>query len=599
MSNGGQPWWYAQCLANIQKMPPPYNVMCEVNHCDNNMVQAYSELVCSCQPPYQNGCAPTPTPGCCPYSATSPVPVLSLSCFCCCGCFANNTPVAFGKDQYKPIIEFEVDVDTIYVADDVSLKSWSRRPVRFSSGAGDAGAANMMLKVTYGAPTQDYLLVNRGQLFLLPDRTLKPAASLIPGTDSLITADGTPHLVVALEAGIFKKGMHHVATSTRAATSPDGHLLLAKGIVCGDWALQIALSSPAAHQTLPLAKDLGHAPEFGTREYSAMAPHLEHKPFRSIVPGTRLAAVPRDEFEPFDSDDAIEIPKDAFAFLTLDQSRDIHDSASIAPPLSQAGKESLHYLFKLFGAFYPIEFDYDERNVMPNAYYFEKDDGTGHVVVTGGLVRCKDMNYEGLALAIASVVGATTGGPPLNDSGVSCIGIAAYSAVGDVMTSVFLGLGALPIIKAGMPQLESLFARIQPKHRGGSDTCMNISTTCRIEAMNAAFNMMPLPYCAGGPPDPTLEVVGATATAGLPHSVVTVTFNAPVDQVTGLAPANYAFDPLAEAFAADPVAGNPSAVAIKVNLALKTSYTVTAVGVLSLDQQPLVPGQDTASFTTK
>jgi hypothetical protein len=599
MSNG-QPWWYAQCAANIKLLQAPYNVMCDANHCDSAMVVGYSEMYCACQPPYPNSCSQPPPPGCCGWSATTPVPVMSLGCYCCCGCFANSTPVAFDKDHYKPIIEFEVNVDMVYVADDVSLKSWSQRRVLFSAGAGDAGAANMMLKVSYGeGADKDYLLVNRGQIFLLPDRTLKPASALVPGVDSVVKADGTPLPVIALEAGIFKKGMHHVATSVGAATSPNGHLLLAKGIVCGDWALQVALSSEQLRAGLPLAKDLDHAPEFGTREYAAAYATLEHKAFRAIVPGKQAATASATEFESLDEGGAAYIPENAFAFLTSDQSWDIFNHAPISPPLSQAGKENVRYLFKLFSAFYPnIEFYYDERSLMPNAYYFEEY-GTSRVIVTGGLARCQDMRFEGLALAIANIVGATTGGPPLNDSGVSCMGVAAYSAIGGVMTEVWFGLGALSIIKAGIPQLENLFAWIQPNNRGGSDTCMHISTDCRIAAMQASLNMMPLPHCAGGPPDPALEVVGATATAGLPHSIVTVTFNMPVDQVTGLAPANYAFNPLAEATSVSLAPGNPSAVAIKVNLALKTSYTVTAVGVLSQSQQPLVPGQDSASFTTK
>ncbi len=602
MSNG-QPWWYAQCLANIQSLPGPGNVMCETNHCDNSIVKVYSEKFCNCVSPWPNGCVPiaSPPPHCCSYSATSPVVIMEYNCYCCCGCFANNTPVAYDKDRYKPIVEFEVNVDMVYVADDVSLKSWSQRRVLFSAGAGDQGARNMMVKVSYGeGADHDYLLVNRGQLFLLPDRTLKPASALVPGRNSVVKADGTPLGVIALEAGIFKKGMHHVATSRGAASSPDGHLLLAKGIVCGDWALQVGLSSAEARATLPLAKDLDHAPEFGTREYAAKHAQLEHKPFRAIVSGKQVKAASPEEFEALDADDAAYIPENAFAFLTEDQSWDIYNSkdAAIAPPASQAGKENVGYLFTLFGAFYPqIEFYYDERNVMPNAYYFEEY-GTSRVIVTGGLARCHVIGFEGLALAIANVVGATTGGPPLNDNGLSCMGMAAYSAVGGVMTHVWYGLGAMPIIKAGLVQLQALFDCIDPTHRGGSDSCMNISTDCRLQAMQAPLSMLPLPHCAGGPPDPALQVAGATVFTGMPKSVVTVSFNMPVDQVTGLQPANYAFAPLAEVLSVRFSPGGAFHVNIEVGLVPNIPYTVTAVGVLSQDQQPLVPGKDSASFKT-
>ncbi len=412
----------------------------------------------------------------------------------------------------------------------------------------------------------------------------------------MVKADGTPLAVVALEAGMFKKGLHHIATSTGAAHSPNGHLLLAKGIVCGDWALQVALSSEQHRAALPLAKELDHAPEFGTREYAAAHAHLEHKPFRSMVKGAKPAVAAAGEFEAFDSDDAAHLPETAFSLLTLEQSRQVHDKEDIAPPVSQAGKDSVRYLFKLFGAYYPqIKFYYDERSLLPNAYYIEQF-GTASVVITGGLVRCRALRYEGLALVIATVVGAVTGGPPYNRSGQSCLGMAAYSAVGGVLGDIFFGLKAVPIIKGGMAQLQALFKNISAP--SPVDNCMNISPACLLQSMQASFDLMPLPHCAGGPPDPELEVVGATVVAGKPNSVVTVTFNLPVDPVTGTAPANYAFDPLAETFSASLVQDNASAVAITVDLAAKTSYTVTAVGVMSQDQQPLVPGKASASFKT-
>src|SRR5262245_7815494 len=138
MSNGN--WWYAQCLANIQALG---STMCPTNHCDASIVKNYSEQYCNCKGAFPNGCVPVnnPPPNCCSYSAVSPVPIISENCYCCCGCFANNTPVAYDKDRYKPIVEFEVNVDMAYVADDVSLKSWSQRRVLFSNGAGDTGAA--------------------------------------------------------------------------------------------------------------------------------------------------------------------------------------------------------------------------------------------------------------------------------------------------------------------------------------------------------------------------------------------------------------------------------------------------------------------------
>src|SRR5215213_8351466 len=142
------PWWYSQCLENIQKLG---GTVCPQESCSNQPYQPYLRAICNCQPPYPNGCTPVnnPPPNCCAFNASTPIPVMSQDCYCCCGCFADSTPVAFDKDQYKALVEFEVG-DMIYVADDIKLTSWSQRRVMFSSGAGDLAAPSLMLKVTFG-----------------------------------------------------------------------------------------------------------------------------------------------------------------------------------------------------------------------------------------------------------------------------------------------------------------------------------------------------------------------------------------------------------------------------------------------------------------
>ena len=592
-----QPWWYAQCLANIQSLG---GTMCQTNHCDSSIVKNYSEQYCNCKGSFPNGCVPVqnPPPNCCSYSAVSPVPIISENCYCCCGCFANNTPVAFDKDQYKAIVEFQVG-DLVYVADDINLSSFSQRQVMWSSGAGDVGAVNPMIKITFGTVEKnDYLLVNRAQLFLVEGSKLKPAAALVPGQDSLITADGSPRSILSLQVGYFKKGMHHIATSKDATTNPDGHLIIAKGIIAGDWALQVGLSTSTTHAMLvDGAHDL---PEFGTKEYeqALTAVGLDISPFRVAVTGFVETEISAAEFEAFDESSQAYIPENAFAFLTPDQAYDVSQS-SIAPPASQAGKASVLYLFKLFGAFYPtVKFYYAEQNLTPNAYFFEEY-GVTQLVVTGGLARCQTVKFEGMALIMATMVGAIASGPPFNDEGWSCLGVASYSASASTLPNVWIGMQSVPIYKAGLQQITELFNLIKPDHRGGSNTCMGVSTDCRIAAMQAGFTMLPLPACAGGPPDPALEVTGADGVIGLPRGTVTVSFNMNVDPQTASQPANYGFAPLARTFAAQVSATDPTQVMVLVELVDGTDYVLTVDGVLSENQQPLVPGKNTANFTAK
>jgi len=592
----GNVWTDPACLTAIKALG---GVQCDANHCDSTIIQNYSHAYCSCTFPYLNGCpANNPPPGCCSFNGSSPLPVYSLNCYCCCSCFANDTPVAYDKDQYKAISEFEINVDMVYVADDVTLKSWSRRPVLFSSGSGDKGAHNLMLKVSYGdGQNSDYLLVNRSQLFLMYDRTLKPAATLVPGTDSLVDADGKAWQVQSLELGTFDKGLHHIATSVGPARSPNGHLLLAKNIVCGDWALQVSMFSDEHVKLLPVEPDIVKHPEFGTREYAAKHVHLDHAPFRAALAAATPAAV-TTSFAALDEDDSAYVPENAFAFLTKNQSWDIFNKAPMASPASLAGKEVLRYLLKLFGGFYPhIDFYYDERSLKPNVYYFEEY-GVPRVIVTGGVGRCETLQIEGMALMIATAIGASTGGPPLNDAGFSCLGIAAYSAVGSVMSEVWIGLEAVPKINAGVAQLQALFKFIDKANKGGRDSCMNISTDCLIASMQASFNLMPLPHCAGGPPDPALKVASASAADGTPHSTVSITFNLPVDPTSVTSLGNYSFEPMANTFSASIDPSDPTTVLVAADLAPKTTYQVTVFGVLSSNNEPLVPSDTSAKFTT-
>jgi hypothetical protein len=128
------------------------------------------------------------------------------------------------------------------------------------------------------------------------------------------------------------------------------------------------------------------------------------------------------------------------------------------------------------------------------------------------------------------------------------------------------------------------------------NTCNYISIDCRLSAMNAARNTQPLPQCAGGPPDPTLEVVGAAASKQPDGTQVTVTFNEKVDKASAEALGNYAFNPLAVAFSATVDPTDASMVNIRVDIDAGVQYEVTVTGVLSETQNPLVPGHDSARF---
>lgn len=589
-----QPWWYQGCLENIQKIPG--GVMCSENHCTD--AQNYSHQVCTCTGAYPNGCVgKDPTSGCCSYTATSPVFVANApNCYCCCGCFSNDTQVAIDEIQTKAIQEFIVG-DLVYVADDASLKSWSQQTVQFSAGTGLIGIENTLIKISFGDKDKPgNVICSRAQLFLTPERKLIRAAKLVPGEHQLLTHDGTPVMVLDLTVGKFKKGVHQIATSLQPTTNVDQHLILANGIVSGDYALQITnLEGRAPEVMIDGYADL---PDFGTRDYIENNKQLLATSFRAHPPKQVIEHTDGELFRPLGEKGPIQIPADAQSFVTLPQAEDLKEFAPHAPIHSGAGIDIYNYLTKLFGGFFnDVVFYLDEENELPNAYSWIEL-GVPFVVVTGGLLRTDAVKFESLALVLAHELGHLYGGPPLDKAGYTCTGMADYVAISGIFPYIWFGIYSAPMTGPAIEQVTALFSYIQPEHRYGKpgNTCNLISIDCRLSAMEAARNTRALPHCAGGPPDPTLKVVGASAVTDDQGPLVTVSYNENVNKASAEAVGNYAFQPLATATNATVDSADPSKVNLRVAIDQGVEYTVTVFGVLSENMDPLIVGYQSANF---
>lgn len=163
------------------------------------------------------------------------------------------------------------------------------------------------------------------------------------------------------------------------------------------------------------------------------------------------------------------------------------------------------------------------------------------------------------------------------------------------------GISSGPIIKNAMDTLKVFFNLIDEKLRQGvpGNKCMNISTDCRLETINAAYTMQPLPECAGGPVEATLTVVGVEAKSLVGGTVVEVTFNEAVDPATAQVIGNYSFDPPVQANSARVDTTNPSLVRLGVALHEPGDYTLCVLDVLSAKAEPLVQGSNCGNFTFK
>lgn len=112
----------------------------------------------------------------------------------------------------------------------------SEAKVSISAGTGPFGNFPMMIYIQ----TTDYkeIICDGAQLFLLINGKYIQAGRLIPGEHKLVDKDGNPVGIEMVQAGSYHGGIHDISTDVQGH-NPDGHLLLAQGVIMGDFTLQV------------------------------------------------------------------------------------------------------------------------------------------------------------------------------------------------------------------------------------------------------------------------------------------------------------------------------------------------------------------------
>jgi hypothetical protein len=270
-----------KCLDNARKIDPNAKL------CEESACKEFGDMIyrfCNCLPPY-----PPQKP--CPYGPNTPIAVYEPTgsvCYCCCSGVNLHTPVAVPEGEARPIQTLEVGDEVLAAGTDLD---WTRYKVEFSGGIPPGPEGETMLSVYYQLPEGvGALVVKTDHVFRLADGNLKRAEFIVPGKDRLSSADGEAVPVLSVEAGDWHGGVRHIATTDGPATSVDGHLLNAQGIVTGDWALQIAdleggLVAGAEVEMGPAAAaELAHALEGVGFRHSAQDAEWEHARHRLFKP---------------------------------------------------------------------------------------------------------------------------------------------------------------------------------------------------------------------------------------------------------------------------------------------------------------------------
>jgi hypothetical protein len=111
---------------------------------------------------------------------------------------------------------------------------------RVSFSAGTEPQSQSMKMVYILVPSNDfpYFICDTNLPFLLPNGKYTRADKLIPG-QKIVDKNGKPLLIEDLSIKNYNGNVHHISTNVKWDNTPNGHLLLANGIVVGDFTLQI------------------------------------------------------------------------------------------------------------------------------------------------------------------------------------------------------------------------------------------------------------------------------------------------------------------------------------------------------------------------
>jgi hypothetical protein len=504
-------------------------------------------------------------------------------CYCCCSCFAYDTPIEVTPGEFALVQNIETG-DTVLAAG-LDL-DWRPKQVEMATGWYSETKLVTMYYVRYefpdGPESQRDILVTADHLFLMASNRLKAVQDLVPG-DRIRRADGQEAEVTFVAVGSYVGGIRSLQMGEFDGLNLDGHLLNANGIVSADYAVQVYYAS----EHLPpdfLEEVADGAPRVGEPEYKAIYTNPAYEAF-AADPETWPAGfslVRRSAVTP---------PPSAKSFLTEAQALDVQANAPHSGESNPNPAENVLYLFDITRAFFPnttLLLDWEEN--LPNAYAWDAW-GQQMIVITGGLARITTLRRDGLALILSTMLA-------YRYPDIVCMGDADYKGPFLILREMWQDDLYFDVMDNALPQISELFDYIAPDHRGGQPgkICIVPSTECRMKTYQAAYSMLGLPDCAKTPVTEPFELKQARA---LSLSQVAVTFSRPVNPPTAESAENYLLQPQATVTAARLNPNNASRIDLDVEgLAATTSYLLTVKDVLSEDNVPIDPQHDTATFKT-
>lgn len=536
-----------------------------------------------CKATGQNPCAPVPQEE------------YGVECYCCCSCFAYNTPIEAKPGEYMLVQDIVQDVDSILAGSyKKNQVQWTERVVDYSAGIGPSAGGeplefSNMFYVSYqhdeeGSAPQ-FIVTTVDHLFLMPNGKVKPVQYLKPGDKMVSSHGGLSTVQFAVVAG-YRGGLHHLFFDGFNNKTLDDHLISANGVVCADYSVQLRYSNGSLNPALidQPATDQAEA-RVGTANYHARHPSKQALDFINNPEKWPSGCTP------VLSNTLVNVPATALRFVTDVQAADIQKNLTPLPDDNTVNLGPAQYLFNIYGAFYAdLIFMIDWNNPLPNAYAWESS-RQKFVLLTGGLLRVPQLVQDGLAFLLAHMVAAS--------NGKSCVGPADYEGVFLNLRQVWSNNLFFSVNKKGYEQIERLFKAVDPRHSGADPEhiCLQPSLKCRLETFKAAASMFEMPPCA----DPNTALCLDGVVLGRNCRRLKLDFSRPLNKETAETTDNYtitsAGDEEVTVDKAVLVGANQCRVRLTVTgVKHGTTYTLVVKNVLSKDDIPINSKCNEAEF---
>ena len=430
-------------------------------------------------------------------------------CYCICSCIGDHTPITIPGGS-TVLIENVVAGSTQILAAGRDLKFTPYVAGQKSAAPKTLTSNTVYVQYTAGGQQQTLAVTQSHPFFLFETKEVCAAANL-KLSDHLIDANGQAVAINAIHPGDYDGAFWEISTSLEA---PDGnytgHLILTGGVVSGDFAIETFVNYPIGDPSPALQAHMAR-PIVGSRQW-----RLEN-----VAMGA-AAAVPTG---PLDVRGAkftpailkrVEIPEHASDFLPTMQAALLERDVVPKKPYNDGYSLDMcqWLLDTVFRPMHPdINFLFDWYSDECNCWSWITDKKK-YVLLSGGLARIEDFDYDGVSLALAHEIGHLYGKSDGSPSGLTCEGEADFYASSVVMRLLWFGTRYFDFTQSAIDQVKLLYKYIELPDRDG-DTKQPASARvllkdklgrpyptneCRIATWEAGMASPKKPECAACAP---------------------------------------------------------------------------------------------------